>query len=305
MKQRDALDRELKQAQGQLHSTQTTASEQSQYHKQMEAEWRRMNAQQLEAEREARIEHIQKIAARRVQNIKLARGWNAWEYLYQRRARINRVLRGATGRLLHPKLAACHTFWRHDYQSTEAARLAQERQKQVADRMWQKAQQADALQVELAEVRKERQRAQDELAALRMAAAEGRSLDADRQRELLEQIEREREARLEHLQRVAAGRIANRSLSRGWSAWLERYLVARRIRGLVLASTGRLLKPKLAAAHAHWRQAWLVSERIAAVQRRETALTRQRAAFDNELGQVQSQLVRTQHVTVAKMPCTC
>ena len=51
------------------------------------------------------------------------------------------------------------------------------------------------------------------------AMAEGGATEAERQRRLEAQLEAEREKRVQHLMEVAARRIGQQGLGRGWSAW--------------------------------------------------------------------------------------
>ena len=85
-------------------------------------------------------------------------------------------------------------------------------------------------------------------------------------------FEAEREKRVVHLQHVAARRIGNRHLARGWTAWFFKFDEARRQRQMLLAAGGRLLRPKLSAALAHWRTDW----EVVAAERREKARTARR-----------------------------
>ena len=79
---------------------------------------------------------------------------------------------------------------------------------------------------------------------------------------------------------MAARRIGQQGLSRGWTAWQELYdeQVAQR---QMLASAGaRLLRPKLAASIAHWRAHWEAAARTAMAEAAEVL----RAAEERKRG---------------------
>ena len=66
--------------------------------------------ERLEEEKERRVEHLQRVAARRIGLGAVARGWSAWHAAWEERRRQRQMLASAGARLLRPKLAAIH--WR-------------------------------------------------------------------------------------------------------------------------------------------------------------------------------------------------
>eukprot|EP00966_Prymnesium_polylepis_P096744 2241312-Prymnesium_polylepis.1 len=62
--------------------------------------------EQQEAAREERVAELMRVAARRISQLALSRGWQAWWEQYEFQARQRRMLRGAAARLTKPKLAA-------------------------------------------------------------------------------------------------------------------------------------------------------------------------------------------------------
>ena len=70
---------------------------------------------QLEAERERRVTHLQNVAARRIGQMELSKGWSAWLEQYQARVRCKQLLAGCTARMAKPRLVACYKVWYHDW----------------------------------------------------------------------------------------------------------------------------------------------------------------------------------------------
>ena len=66
-----------------------------------------------EEEREKRVEHLQQIAARRLGQLSLARGWTSWVTLWEEKVRVTNLLKQTTSRLLKPKMAASYAQWRY------------------------------------------------------------------------------------------------------------------------------------------------------------------------------------------------
>merc|ERR1739841_7799 len=94
--------------------------------------------EQLEAEREKRIAHVQQIAARRIGQLSLARGWSAWHGQVEAHQWRQRMLRQAGARLMRPKLSASLGHWRHDWEAVakaeaERALAARESERDAAD----------------------------------------------------------------------------------------------------------------------------------------------------------------------------
>eukprot|EP00966_Prymnesium_polylepis_P233766 5407218-Prymnesium_polylepis.4 len=61
-------------------------------------------ADRLAEEREQRIEHLKRMAMRRMKNQGLTRGWSAWSELWEQASMQRRLLAGAASRLTKPKL---------------------------------------------------------------------------------------------------------------------------------------------------------------------------------------------------------
>ena len=86
-------------------------------------------AEAAEAEKEKRVAHLQRQAARRIANAGLASGFSTWQEQWAVAARQKRMLAAAGARLARPALAAAVAHWRTDWQVAEAERLAEEQRK--------------------------------------------------------------------------------------------------------------------------------------------------------------------------------
>ena len=93
------------------------AAAQAAYAKQME--------EQLEAEKEKRVAHLQQSAARRIANAGIASGFSAWQEQWEEAARQKRMLAAAGARLARPALAAALAGWVADWRAAEQALQAE------------------------------------------------------------------------------------------------------------------------------------------------------------------------------------
>ena len=91
---------------------------------------------------------------------------------------------------------------------------------------------ASAAETELAKVR-------EELMQARKAMLEGRGMEAERERLAAEQLEAERQKRVEHLAQVGMRRIMQQGLARGWSAWYDQWEEYTRNKRLLAAAGQR------------------------------------------------------------------
>ena len=73
---------------------------------------------------------------------------------------------------------------------------------------------------------------------------------------LAERLEATRQERIKELHGKALRRLGKRALSRGWSAWLEKYAKHQRHLRMLRGSAARLLHPKRVHAFMHWRRDW-------------------------------------------------
>ena len=94
------------------------------------------------------------------------------------------------------------------------------------------------------------------IAALEQLLAEHGLSQLAAQQEMAAKLEAEREARVAHLQTVAARRIGQQGLSRGWEAWASQHYEMVAKRQMMQAAAARLLVPKLSASFAAWKGSW-------------------------------------------------
>ena len=87
-----------------------------------EEAWKRDLTLKVEAERQAKVDHLQKVAARRIGQMNLARGWSAWHGPWAEQRRRQRRLRSGAGRLVRPHLARSLRHWLDDWRFDELAR---------------------------------------------------------------------------------------------------------------------------------------------------------------------------------------
>jgi hypothetical protein len=211
----------------------------------LEAELQRQMEERLAAEKEKRIEHTKEMAIRRIGKRDLSRGWTAWSEQHLEKKRRAQMLKAAGNRLMRPKLTAGWQHWQRDWAADKhiKSKLSVSAQLNLANK------EVSALTLKL-------QQAENDLAAARQAMMEGRGLEAESQRLMKERLEAEREKRIEHTKEMAVRRIGKRDLTRGWTAWSEGYLEARRRHKVLLAAGNKLTKPKLTMAYTSWRRDW-------------------------------------------------
>ena len=107
----------------------------------------------------------------------------------------------------------------------------------------------------------------DLIAKERSTAAGKLSEEEQKQRQLALQLEAEREKRVEHLQQVAARRIGQMGLARGWRGWPAEWEAAAWRQRMLKQAAARLARPALAASLGHWRHDWVAESRAAAARR--------------------------------------
>jgi hypothetical protein len=287
----------------------------------------RQMEEQLEAEKEKRVAHLQQQAARRIANAGIASGFTTWQEQWEEKARQKRMLAAAGSRLARPALAAAVAHWRDDWQ--EAVLLAEMESQSAA-----KAALIDEARLRREELeggkeallrQLERERAEAAareqgleasverlLAELQSAneasAARGNDLQAQMslaletaeqayERKMAEQLEAEKEKRVAGLEQQAARRIANADIAFGFSTWQEQWAEAARQKRMLAAAGARLARPALAAAVAHWLVLWREEEeerRLQAAAREKaeimTSVSSEKAALQAQLDAMAAQL---------------
>jgi predicted outer membrane protein len=185
-------------------------------------------AEQAEAAHEARVAHLQQAAARRMMRAGLTKGWQTWLDMYLEHQRQTRMLAGAAGRLMKPALSAALSAWREDWD--EERRLALEEGQALLRA--EQAQREGGFRADLLSKEQEHAKA------------------------LAEALEAEAEKRVAHLQQMAAKRMMQAGLTKGWQTWLDMYQEHQRHKRMLAGAAGRLMKPALAAALTAWRDDW-------------------------------------------------
>ena len=167
-------------------------------------------AEQLEAEREKRVLHLQQVAARRITQIELAKGWQTWQELYLGHLRTKQLLKLSALTLMKPKLTAAYRVWYDNWEDEQRQQIKHGYQVLLAKRKEEQAEAEEALYMSRLDRRKV---AQDSESALTAADQQARDLAA--------KLHHERERRVVHLQKVAAKRIGQIELAKGWQSWFD------------------------------------------------------------------------------------
>ena len=124
------------------------------------------------------------------------------------------------------------------------------------------------LQARLSEAEELKRLAEDKAATLKrevesllakLTALDGGKAAAEL--EMARRLQEEKEKRIGHLQRMAARRIGKRDLSRGWSAWFDKWSHHRWQMAQLRQCGAMLSKPKLAKSFHHWNRDWEAAER--------------------------------------------
>ena len=200
-------------------------------------------------EKRERVTHLTKVAARRLGQLSMARGFGAWSGAHKEGLRRRRLLRQAGIRLTRPKVVAAYTEWREGWRAAEAERAA------VLARM-SLAEQVHELAVRLSAAETELRRTQAELSLTRQAAADGIAREVEISRRAHEEAARLKERRVEHLTQLAARRMGKRELAMGFESWASSYFERSRRKRVLRLAGAKLTRPKLVACYGHWRRDW-------------------------------------------------
>ena len=212
----------------------------------LETEDMQHDAVRKEAERrERRVADMQQRAVRRISNQGIMRGWSRWQEEWYEKAKQKRMLRSVGSRLLRPKVVLTLNTWKADWVATQQAQVARQLQLQLAEQL----------------------RTQEEREAeMRSSGAEqaGHAV-ADLERAHAEMLEREKEARVEHLHIKAAKRITNQGIIRGFSAWQHHFYEEARLKRLLVAYAAKMCRPTLVAAFVSWQREATSLAKVAAI----------------------------------------
>ena len=128
-------------------------------------------------------------------------GWTAWHDVYEEHQRKQRLLKGAATRLAKPKLVASFVKWQRDWEYEEAAKARMTHAQRLADSNSKLV----AAEAEASKLRAELRQAREDMLT-------GRGLEAEKQRLMQEELEREREKRVAHLQQLGVRRLMQQGL---------------------------------------------------------------------------------------------
>jgi hypothetical protein len=124
---------------------------------------------------------------------------------------------------------------------------------------------------QLSEARANESRLQSELdnlaSELKRALAQIQQMDggrADAEQRMHQQLEAEKEKRVEALGQQGLKRMMNQKLAMGWSAWHEMWSHKVHQRNLLKKAGARLTKPKLTQTYSHWKQDWATDKAASA-----------------------------------------
>ena len=212
-----------------------------------EVERKRQMEEELERERQRRVEHLGRVGMKRLLNQKLALGWSGWHDMWAEKVNQRNLLKKAAARLTKPKLISSYSHWRRSWE----VEVQQQGFMTTEQKLVQREKEINQLEAGMAKLRRELQEARDAMIA-------GRGHEAELERRMQEQLEREKEKRVEALGQQGLKRIMNKALAMGWTAWLELWSEKVRQRNLLKKAGARLLKPKLIASYQHWRKSWEV-----------------------------------------------
>ena len=208
-------------------------------------------------EKEERVTHLTKVAARRLGKLGMARGFGAWSGAHKEGVRRRRLLRQAGARLTRPKVVAAYTEWREGWRAAEAERAA------VLARM-SMVEQVHELAVRLSAAETELRRTRAELSLTRQAAADGIAHEVEISKRAHEEAARLKERRVEHLTQLAARRMGKRELAMGFESWASAYFERSRRNRVLRLAGAKLTRPKLVACYGHWRRDWFVDSALEA-----------------------------------------
>jgi len=210
-----------------------------------EAEMRRLAEEQIEKEKEKRVEALGKQGLKRMLNQKLSMGWSAWHGKWDEKRRQTNLLKKAGARLTKPHLIQSYSHWKRGWEAEmyAAANLTQEQ------RLKQAVEEAQAAAATNAKLRKE-------LDEARQAMLDGRGQEAEMARLAQEELEKEKEKRVAHLGQLGVKRMLNQKLSMGWTAWHGMWEHKVYQRNLLKKAGARLTRPKLISSYQLWRISW-------------------------------------------------
>lgn len=206
-----------------------------------------------EKAKDERIEMMHRQAGRRILHADLAHAWEAWSELWEAKSYSLRRLREVASRLRTPQLVQAFALW--------GGLLDEKREKEQQMQLSGLQRRELELQRECDKRDKEIERLRSECDMKLMAAEEDKAIALQRQLvELTGSAEEiaavreaeEKEARVELLRRQIGRRMLYQSVSRGFSAWLDRWQAKAYAVNRLRECGNKLREPALASAFAFW-----------------------------------------------------
>ena len=124
----------------------------------------RLAEAQAARDKEARIEHLTQMAARRMGKKELAMGFEGWAEMWQAKARQRNLLRQSGARLIKPRVVRAYSCWLQDWHAEAAARAAELAAVVSSQRIESEAARSRMAEAELVEVHSELRQAREALA---------------------------------------------------------------------------------------------------------------------------------------------
>ena len=212
-----------------------------------------MHEAQLMKEREERVELLTRQVARRMLNASLSSAWSAWADFWNAKVYAMQRLKQAASRFRSPELGGAFYHWELRWRSTVQARLERERVAALTA-LGAESNKVTDMATQLATTKKQLDAAHAELQELRgsLRQVDGGVTEAARLHQ--EQLEGEREQRIELFRRQIARRMLHTDLASAWQSWLDfwdaRSYALQRLR----EASNRLRAPELQEAFQRWQR---------------------------------------------------
>ena len=188
---------------------------------------------------------------------------------------------------MKPQIAASFTHWRTDWQTEMLLEL------EKGQRLLKRDKETGVYQLQK-EIEQMKADHAAELKELEFRLSSSALTKEEQHRKALaQQLEEQKEKRIEHIQERAVHRLGRKDLSRGWQGWFDSYEEKQRHKRMLAAAAGRLMKPALTAALVHWRQDWHseLTRKLEEGQRLQKSLNkRSQAEHEEEVQRLQSEL---------------
>ena len=205
-----------------------------------------------ERAKEERIELLRRQIGRRMLNHDLSNAWSSWYEFWSCKVYATQTLRKIANRLRAPALSSAFSFWDRDA-AVAQAKAASTSAGSIASSV---EHERDCLASQLKIMRKQCEQQVADAAADRtqLLARLSKLGDSrvDVETDLTKQLKLEREKRVELVMKRAGRRLSNRSLSCGFSAWLELWEARVNAKGKLRSVANRFRKPELARTFSFW-----------------------------------------------------